>query len=671
MNIKRTLLLGILVLFLVFHTSDVRVRAQSEVTADACVIDEPVLENWPIISLGFRAITPTYRSIVDLEVGDVSVLENDIKADSRTLALTSEPIGTGLNLYFVLDQGNRTEQAWAVASMRRFVTEFMQDGLDQVTVITTRGPSPLVLIPATSDRAYLLAELADLDDFKVGDAYSSLRGIELATEEIEDAEIGCSKYSAIIVFSGEDPFYGSSQGRIDEVIARSLQNRASVYFVHFPWRYEFGSEEGYRKIAAQTYGGYTQLNTKFEQYLVEREIQSLDEKLYEPLVTERVTYQISYKSNDSGNETERVVNVLLFGQSVPNTRAQISYSFSPEPVLVTIVSPENRITIEQEIKGVNSDSPEFLLNTIPVDVRLTNPHEDRNIEKVELVALNSGGPIILDRIFSPETANIALTWSLQEITNKGLNEFEIQAVVEDEFGEEWSSDPVLISINVKHSGGVPLWLLIIGGVVLSGLVTLLVVSVLLKQNLGSFVANTGGAIKQGLEKGRDVIRKTITFGNKRPIAYLVVTDGPQDKKGSTIEIYSEKTNLGSDLSYSDFAFYPNEDSTVSGLHCKLESIQGKWWVTALSASGSPTVVNGRKLFLNDREEVQDGSKIQLGVDFQKYVVLEFKSYAPKKQSSRITDVGDDYDMPETDAEIIQSINTDQDDVDSVFDQYRK
>lgn len=142
------------------------------------------------------------------------------------------------------------------------------------------------------------------------------------------------------------------------------------------------------------------------------------------------------------------------------------------------------------------------------------------------------------------------------------------------------------------------------------------------------------------------VRKTIIGGWKRgkPIAMLKVIDGPANLVGKELPIYSENVKLGRDPAQADFTFYENANSTISGLHARLERVNHSWRLVAVSKSGSETFLDDQPLPMMSPAPIHDGQVIRLGYPAQQCVELEF--HVNESQS-----LNEDYPVRDTKAKI--------------------
>jgi len=175
----------------------------------------------------------------------------------------------------------------------------------------------------------------------------------------------------------------------------------------------------------------------------------------------------------------------------------------------------------------------------------------------------------------------------------------------------------------------------------------------------------------------EVVRKTLVGGGVRgkPLATLTVNDGPPNMIGKELKIYTEIIKLGRDPQRADMTFYsPDAKSSISGLHARIERVDGYWRIVAVSQSGSETFIDDVAIPFNEPRSLINGQSIRMGYLAQQPVVFTFTSLisdeALKKPVTDIrgTDVSPDRLVVQKTREIKpQSQGQD----DNFFDEFRK
>lgn len=96
--------------------------------------------------------------------------------------------------------------------------------------------------------------------------------------------------------------------------------------------------------------------------------------------------------------------------------------------------------------------------------------------------------------------------------------------------------------------------------------------------------------------------------------------------GQEINIYTEVVKLGRDPQRADITFYtPNTNSSISGLHTRIERKDGTWYIIAISHSGSETFVDNYAIPFNEPYHLQNSQTVRLGYMGQQPVIFTFST----------------------------------------------
>jgi hypothetical protein len=276
---------------------------------------------------------------------------------------------------------------------------------------------------------------------------------------------------------------------------------------------------------------------------------------------------------------------------------------------------------------------------------------------------------------------------LREFIQEGQNNATVQVRVVDEYGYQGISNPVQIRIlNV-----IPVELT--EAMVVENLVTkymvygllalvlvLLVVLVIFWRRLNAFMKS--GAIGQMVAK----VRKTIVGGaRKNPLAVLVVLEGPQRLIDKELKVFTESVTLGRDPTQADFTFYSDSNSSISGLHSKIERSNGQWRLVGISKSGNETFLDDKPISNFEPQIIRSGQRIKMGYDGQQPVELEFREASDsasdgKQDNGRKTKFREqtvpgftsefDFDSSEATVKSEKKESETGQDVESLFDSFR-
>lgn len=173
--------------------------------------------------------------------------------------------------------------------------------------------------------------------------------------------------------------------------------------------------------------------------------------------------------------------------------------------------------------------------------------------------------------------------------------------------------------------------------------------------VGKSVSNVVGAV-----------RRTIVGGGRRgkPLATLRIIEGSPAMIGQELKIFSESIKLGRDPQKADMTFFtPEANTSISGLHARIEKVNGTWRIVAVSSSGSETFVDDTAIPFNEPYPLNDGRIIRLGYLAQQPVVFRFTSEVVEKTiPSNVIKISADKRTP---------LKQPKDDSDNIFDEFRE
>ncbi len=95
------------------------------------------------------------------------------------------------------------------------------------------------------------------------------------------------------------------------------------------------------------------------------------------------------------------------------------------------------------------------------------------------------------------------------------------------------------------------------------------------------------------------------------LATLTVLEGPKGLIGETINVTKPTTVIGRNPQTTDVTFYPEEESTVSRVHCTIQK-DGSMFKLTDNGSSAGTRLNGRAIPANDPVVLADNDEIVLG-----------------------------------------------------------
>jgi hypothetical protein len=374
-------------------------------------------------------------------------------------------------------------------------------------------------------------------------------------------------------------------------------------------------------LATLTYGNYEQVtsykNSDFTQ---------LDPSIFSTIKNSRQTYALQYRSTE-GTSGSHVISIFLDNQRQKTQSNSSEYTVSILAPEITLSTPTEGSIIERTALMKSEKTFLYDIDTQTVQFQLGWPDGyPRSIASADLLIQNQIGTEAAASITPSDMGTLSFEWDMRGITTEGDNPIVLQVRVTDELGYTASSQPVSIIVRNTIPTGMASSLadaftryVLIG---LSVLVLGLIFVVIFFWKKVSKMA-TGRVVGKIFND----IKKTITGGGKKgkPLAILKVVKGPADLVGKELPIYTESTSLGRDPSRADFTFYSDSNSSISGLHAKLERVNNQWRIVGVSQSGSETFIDDVAIPSMEPRKLIDGQIIRLGYPAQQCVELEFRS----------------------------------------------
>lgn len=658
-----------------------QVNAQSgNETTNLCMIGPRSVDTFPEMQIAFRAYdTRTYQVPQNILASDVVVVDNSKPVTPKSLGQVSD---LGLNIIFVVDQGNRTDSKISKAIIQRFASNYMVDGLDQISIFTTltdtKRTNAWVLLDTTSSVTDVQAAVGEMAENPTRDYLPIDDALREAIGKFQGANLDCKTPSMIVMIMGQDEISGTQT--IQSAISNALSISIPVHVLHVE-KNGFQSETSYRKLASETGGIYFQIPKKLpENFTI------LDQPIFNLIKQQRTRYEASLRLPDGSSE--HVVSINWAGMVVQTSENTTRFNVALESPIVNILTPTNGFelsrTAQQKIETgfvYNIDS-----QIVQFEVEWQD-NKPRKLSSAELIVTTSAGPVVAGTFNPSNTPLLEFNWDLRDFIQEGQNDATLQVHVVDEYGYEGNSNPVQVRIlNIIPAELTevmvvenPVTRFMVYGLLVVVL-SLLVLLIVFWRKLNTFMKS--GAIGQMVAK----VRKTIVGGaRKNPLAVLVVIDGPQRLLNKELKVFTESATIGRDPTQADFTFYADSNSSISGLHAKLERSNGQWRLVGISKSGNETFLDDQPIPNFQPHIIHSGQRIRMGYDGQQPVELEFReaSDSPgdvKQDVGRKTKVGEhnvpsftsdfDFNSPEPTVKSEKKEAGAVEDVESLFDSFR-
>lgn len=596
------------------------------------IMGSPDTTNFPQVTIDFRAIRGNGLAIETVTKEQLSIVENNYAA--RVTNLRQNPNGTGLNLYFVIDQYNRTDSDLVTVFLDRFANEFMVDGLDQVTVLSNQEQpdnegNPYLALK-TSSTAALSAFAKEFENQR---SFKYINDVLMETYSLAAAETNTrTQPTYIIVLSGPDTMHMVAN-LLENVNQQYATYRIPLHVIQVEHRtLSFRSINDLKELANSGRGNYYRIRQNDAKTQV---FAALDEPFFARIVKERVTYTVEYRSI-SGDTGIRNVTINV-NEANTNSLNQNAFTYS-----VLLANPQ--VSFSQPTNGVQivRNALQNMGNNLAYDLDSTMIEFDiawsdgypRSIVAVDLKIIS---PIGVETVSMPVGASGTTyqhRWDLRQFVQEGENPITLEVVVTDELGLIGTSDPVALSIL----NAVPEEIIVAPIVQemaremeekltrtnylaygLAGVALLLVVALFIMRNKirQIDIKGVGSAFVAQVRKTLIPVRS-----NQKPIASLEVISGPQNMIGERLPFATEDVKLGRDPNIVDFAFFSDSNSSVSGMHAVLRRQNGVWLIENHSSSGE-TVLNGSRIPDDRPSRINHGDRVRLGYLAQQCVEFIF------------------------------------------------
>ncbi|MHA1279109.1 MAG: FHA domain-containing protein [Candidatus Helarchaeota archaeon] len=623
-NYKKLLLVTIIscVLLGIFGSA---VHAQSNnPPTSICVVGQPDTSNFPYVGVEFRALDINKNSVSYLDRSSVSIKEEG--EISQLSSLSPNVRGVGLNINFVFDRGNRTDQKLVKAVLQRFATRHMASGLDTVSLFSAGNEnerSSLLFGPETSANNFSVT-IENLSVISRKYPGSGLMGIEEAINSMRGQNTSCSEPNIVLGIIGDD-VVASNFDKIS-LIEKALNANTKIVIVHSV-KAGSSSSKVFEEIASGTGGEYYPIN-----YDGAGEFSDLDQTLFTQLVDSRLSFTANYRSK-VGVAGQRNVEILLSNGLAQTDSNKTSYAVLLSSPKITLLNPTDGSKIVRNAKTYVD--PEFVYDVDTQNIEWRVDWEDSYPREITLFRINmitSTGTETIGEI-TPSTSDDDLhryEWDLREIRQEGANPYGIQIEAIDELGlvgktnvsnvivENFIPEAVAAQTTkqIQRAAQLAQWQLYI----LYGLLLILVILAIIFRKRIQRAFAEGGAINVVVEKVRKTIIGGARGGRRKVKAKLNVHRPVQEMKS----IFAESVILGRDPKQADITFFtPAAECSVSGKHAQLILKSDGWQIIGISSSQSPIFIDGEQQRLHTEIPITTGTKIELGYEDMGSAFFEF------------------------------------------------
>lgn len=599
------------------YTRNIPTVGQQQLTDKAvlCITKTPDTSNFPNVGINFRLIDENLMPVTGNVSQNLQISEGD-KPKLTLSNLVSDPKAGGISYYLIVDKGNRSKQDYVKGILQSFVDYFNPE-TDDVKIYTDEENTADLYYPGLSSGNTLAQAISKFGTEKGTQPYQVMSSLNMVLNEIENSPISCQKLPVIVIIAGDGVLDTSKLAKISERLRTSSVKLSLLHIPHSTDINNFTSESDYKAFTERVRGDYIA-------------IASLDQggitSAFDQLTHFRQVYSAEYHTNNGENGNHQIgasyngTGILVKGESF--------YNISLKPGQVKLSN--DLIVIDRNKKPNGSYDKEA--QTLQVTVSWPDGHALKLDPKANLHVVRSEDGFEKDiSVNIKDQANgiYAFSWVFEDIAPKDSNHFSVTLEVFDEFGNSLTTPANNVIINnllpAPPLPPVPLWVYIVIGIVgfFVLVIGVLVIILFLKFRNFSFIERG----RQEIVKRADDIKKTFIGGGsskKTPLLILNVIDGPTNLIGQDLPVYTEAVKLGRDDRKSDLIFYSMDtNSSVSGLHARIERVGGFWRIVAISES--QTSVNNDVIPPNQPRQLNSGDRIRLGYPARQSVEFEFIS----------------------------------------------
>lgn len=653
-------------LFILFVATP-RLFAQTT-AVDATYATDIDASNFPEITLTFRAVDDRNGNIPNLSNRQIELYENNQQITTISSPVAADPVPA--HIAFVIDRGQYANFVdYSTRTLHDALSQVIDKGhfrdeIDTVMILATSDDEPffeLLLAPTQSENE--LTNALDRISFTEINKVKTLITVEAAMDRLlDDVEVGAASLS--IVYLGALVEGSARSVELADATALATNelrpNGIRFYTIHTEREgtaADLTFVDHFQMLSSETGGEYVRLEPGLDN-------SATLEIIYDDIVRQTATYQITYNAATSGDEPQREVCVVPPNTAIRDSASCLTYTVNLQAPTVVITADKttySRTGIKNAEGTYNWDGSDEFIN---LDVNVSWPDGiERAITSATLQIGATSRAIATDQ-------SLSITHDIGDIEENATLTAYVE--IEDAFGMTTRSNTLELSVtaetldptvnpnltptilvttvvtrevvtvaeddvcDVEPRGReciqqtILLWAPWIG--LLISLILLLILSYRFRQQLQTAGARVADVAKE--------VRKTLLGGVGRGqviLGKMRVITARKDLMGQEIDIYTHTTTFGRDPKLCDIQLYDEDDrSTVSGIHCTLQyDSRQHIFVLTDDNSAAGTKINNKSIASNDPIRLNDGDEIVLGDPFRRGAKLQF--VAVEQQSSDSAD----------------------------------
>jgi hypothetical protein len=573
---------------------------------------------FPDVTFTLRALDINNNALNNLNNTSFTVYENGQAVPNIKVTPRSD---APLSIIYVIDLGQFTNYVYfgydnLRPAISTLVTSkgFFVEGRDTVEVLgrqNVNGDQTVELRHATTKAS----DLTDwLNAFTFPRSQANTKGLLGVTDALKAMSVLVpvpgTKPGAIILISRyiEDPTRTTATTAAQELGQAAHNQFVPIYVLQT----DTTNDAPLRALASGSNGAYVALDRN--------SVASLVGSVYQTINAQRAYYTVTYRSQAgaSGNR-----QITIDAANAPTVGVPGSYSINVTPPQLQIIQPVAGSTIQRVATLTSSGVYAFDNTSAKVSASVTWPAgvTPRSLQAAELLVNGN----VAGRV-RPATGatTVDFDWDLSSIDKPGSNAVNLQVQVTDELSVTASAQstvnvevvppptptplptvvPPAAAANAVQQYGLYIGLAVV--CLLALLVFLVLVVVLVRSRRQP---DRGG----GGQGGSYVAPSTMIIGapSGGGVGSLAVLEGPPGVVGEVYSLSKPVTVIGRNPSRCEIVFYPNQESSMSRVHCTIR-LDGKFFLLIDNNSSNGTHVNGTRIKANEPVQLRDGDEIVMG-----------------------------------------------------------
>ena len=578
---------------------------------------------FPDVSFTLRALDLNNNTLTNLNNTSFTVYENGQAVPNITVTPRSDaPIA----YVFVIDLGHFSNYlSFGFDNLRQAISTLVTmnglfvEGRDTVQVLgrqNVNGDQTLELRHATNASADLTNWL---NAFTFPRSQANTKGLLGVTDGLKAMQVlvpvAGTQPGAIVFITRyiEDPTKTTATTAAQELGTAAHNQFVPIYVLQT----DTTNDAPLRALAANSNGSYVALNRN--------NVASAVSTVYQTIGAQRAYYTVTYRSQGGASGQRQIT---IDAANAPTRGVAGSYSVDVTPPQLQIIQPVPGSTIQRIAKLSASGTYAYDPSSVKVTASVTWPAgvKPRSLQAAELLV---NGNVVGRARPTAGATTIDFDWDLSSLTKPGSNAISLNVQATDELSVTASAQS---SVNVEVippptptlpptiaptavpvvSGAIQQYGLYIGLAIVC-LLALVVFAVIIFVVLRMRGRPSGGQGGGGRPGPNYVAPATMIVGagSGPGLGSVTVLDGPPGVVGEVYTLSKPVTVIGRNPSRCDIIFYPNQESSMSRVHCSIR-LEGRFFTLIDNNSSNGTSVNGTRIQGNDPVQLRDGDEIVMG-----------------------------------------------------------